>query len=78
MASDIAFSTTSTLEAAPEAEDALLAQCRLGDPQAFARLVARHESMVFSLATRLLGDPEEARDASQEVFLQVFRALDRF
>jgi RNA polymerase sigma-70 factor (ECF subfamily) len=78
MASDIALSTAGTLEAAPEAEDALLALCRQGDPEAFARLVARHEAMVFSLASRLLGDPEEARDASQEIFLQVYRALDRF
>jgi RNA polymerase sigma-70 factor (ECF subfamily) len=78
MASDIALASARTLEAAPEAEDALLAQCRQGDPQAFARLVARHESMVFGLATRLLGDPEEARDTAQEVFLQVYRALDRF
>lgn len=78
MASDIALSSARTLEAAPEAEDALLALCRQGDPEAFARLVARHESMVFGLASRLLNDSEEARDVSQEVFLQVYRALDRF
>ena len=56
----------------------LLELCRSGDPQAFARLVALHEGMVFNLAARLLGDQEEAKDASQEVFLQVFRTLPRF
>ena len=49
-----------------------------GDPQAFARLVALHERMVFNLAARLLGDLEEARDVSQDVFLQVYRTLGRF
>jgi RNA polymerase sigma-70 factor (ECF subfamily) len=33
---------------------------------------------VFGLAARLLGDAEEARDLSQEVFLQVYRKLGRF
>jgi RNA polymerase sigma-70 factor (ECF subfamily) len=62
----------------PNAEAGLVESCRLGDAQAFARLVALHEGMVFNLAVRLLGDAEEARDVSQDVFLQVYRTLDRF
>ncbi|MBN2371293.1 MAG: sigma-70 family RNA polymerase sigma factor [Vicinamibacteria bacterium] len=60
------------------AEAGLVESCRLGDAQAFSRLVSLHEGMVFNLAARLLGDAEEARDVSQEVFLQVYRTLDRF
>ena len=59
-------------------ERGLVELCRRGDPEAFARLVALHESMVFNLAARLLGDAEEARDLSQDVFLQVYRTLGRF
>jgi len=56
----------------------LVERCREGDPIAFARLVALHEDMVFNLAARMLGDMEEARDVSQEVFLQVYRTLSGF
>ncbi|MGE5126992.1 MAG: RNA polymerase sigma factor, partial [Betaproteobacteria bacterium] len=64
--------------AGPVREHELVARCREGDPAAFARIVALHESMVFSLAGRLLGSAEEARDVAQEVFLQVYRRLGRF
>jgi len=59
-------------------ERGLVEMCRKGDAEAFARLVSLHESMVYNLAARLLGDAEEARDLSQDVFLQVYRTLGRF
>jgi RNA polymerase sigma-70 factor, ECF subfamily len=75
---EMALPSSQALPREGVSERGLLDLCRTGDPQAFARLVALHEAMVFNLAARLLGDPEEAKDAAQEVFLQVFRTLDRF
>jgi RNA polymerase sigma-70 factor (ECF subfamily) len=75
---EMALSSSEALAREGAPDRVLLELCRGGDPQAFSRLVALHEGMVFNLAARLLGDPEEARDASQEVFLQVFRTLARF
>jgi RNA polymerase sigma-70 factor (ECF subfamily) len=74
----MAVARPDTVAAPVPVERALLDECRQGDPRAFARLVGLHERLVFNLCARLLGDVEEARDVSQEVFLQVFRTLARF
>ena len=76
--SDVILGSADVLGGRGSAEVGLVERCRSGDPQAFAGLVALHESMVFNLAVRLLGNVEEARDVSQDVFLQVYRALGRF
>jgi RNA polymerase sigma-70 factor, ECF subfamily len=59
-------------------EAALIHRCVEGDAEACATLVSEHQRMVFLLALNLLGDYEDARDLSQDVFLQVFRTLERF
>ena len=59
-------------------EAMLVHRCVAGDETACGELVADHQRMVFQLAFHLLGDYEEARDLSQDVFLQVFRTIDRF
>jgi RNA polymerase sigma-70 factor (ECF subfamily) len=48
-----------------------------GDASAFEQIVLRYESRVMTLAARLLGRKEEARDAAQEVFLRAFKYLHR-
>jgi RNA polymerase sigma-70 factor (ECF subfamily) len=43
----------------------------------FKRLMEQHQQMVQRVAYRLLGRLEDAQDAAQEVFLRLFRNLDR-
>jgi RNA polymerase sigma-70 factor (ECF subfamily) len=49
-----------------------------GDQTAFADLVTRYQSAVFNMAYRMLGDPTEAEDAAQEVFVRAWNQLHTF
>ena len=61
-----------------EADEALVARCRNGDGGGFATLVGRYERVIFNLAYRMLGDPDEARDIAQAAFLKALENLHRF
>ena len=56
----------------------LVRRCLRGDPFATRELVARFESEVFGLCVRLLRHRHDAEDVAQEVFLRVFRSLNRW
>ena len=49
-----------------------------GDRQAFELLVRRHKRRAYLLALKLLGDHDEAMDASQEAFVKLFERADRY
>ena len=49
-----------------------------GDVDSFNQLVLRWERPIYSLAYRVLGREEDARDVTQETFLRAFRALPGF
>lgn len=48
------------------------------DESAFNELVVTYQRRVFALVFRMLGRREEAEDLAQEVFVQVFKAIDQF
>lgn len=49
-----------------------------GDVESFTVLVERHEARLFRLCHRMLGDREEAREATQDAFLKAFRKAGSF
>lgn len=49
-----------------------------GDDEAFNHLIRRWERQIFSLALRMLGREEDARDICQETFLLAYRNLAKF
>ena len=52
---------------------AWIAASQQGDSLAFNRLVLKWEKRVYNIALRMLRHPDEAAEASQEVFLSVYR-----
>jgi len=56
----------------------LISRARAGDAHAFEQLMLETERKVVATAWRMLGNREDARDAAQEVFLRVYKYLDRF
>lgn len=59
-------------------ETDLVRQAKAGDARAFEALVTAYETRIYNLALRYLGNPHDAEDAAQEVFLRVFRFLEGF
>lgn len=57
---------------------ALVDQCRHGDPSSLTRLVEKYQDRVFNTCRRLCGDPDEAADLTQEVFVRVLESIGRF
>lgn len=51
---------------------------QLGDPSAFEIIYQEYASRVYALCLRMLRDPVEAEDLTQEAFLQLFRKLNTF
>jgi RNA polymerase sigma-70 factor, ECF subfamily len=65
-------------ETAQAADRELVAEARGGDLLAFEALVARKTPAVLAVARRVVGNPEDARDVAQMVFLRVWEQLDRY
>ena len=60
------------------ADSELAARAAAGDGPAFHALVERHRAMVYRLAFQFAGNHFDAEDIAQDVFLKVYRSLDRF
>ena len=61
-----------------EEEAAIIAELKAGSEEAYAWLIGEFHQPVYSLVYRLLCDPADAADTTQEVFLKVFRGMKQF
>lgn len=59
-------------------DHALMVRIGEGDHHAFRTLVERHQNAVIGTVAKMLGNPTEAEDISQQVFLRVWRNAKRY
>lgn len=62
----------------PDAMAALVARAQEGDDSAFEELVAATHVETYTLARRLTGSDDDARDVVQEAYLRAYRSIGRF
>ena len=56
----------------------LIRKLRQGDERAFEELVGLYQNRIYGLMLRMIGNPEEAEDLAQEVFITVHRAINTY
>lgn len=59
-------------------DDQLIDALKSGCHDALSVLIERYQRLVFAVALRIVRDRGEAEDATQRVFLDIFRAIARF
>lgn len=67
-----------TAEPTADTDVALALQFSAGDDLALARVYQRYGALVHTVAARALGDPDEAADVAQQVFIAAWRGRARY
>lgn len=62
----------------PDEDVDLVDACRAGDLHAFETLVNKYQARMFTLAFRVLGNPEDAGEIVQDAFVSAYRGLGKF
>jgi RNA polymerase sigma-70 factor (ECF subfamily) len=63
------------MERSPKIQKEVIEGCKAGDEKAFSEIVLTYQKKVYNIAYRMLGNREEAKELSQEVFLSVLESI---
>ncbi|NOY25279.1 MAG: sigma-70 family RNA polymerase sigma factor [Oligoflexia bacterium] len=59
-------------------DEALVRRFQSGDREAYSDIVRRYQDRIFTLSLRWMGDRQVAEEVAQDVFVALYRSLDRF
>src|SRR3989449_5498564 len=75
MASDLPLADLAPMD---DADRALVERAAAGERQALEDLVRRHQAWIYNIAIRMLAHPQDAEDATQEIFIKALTRLSSF
>ncbi|HEX2053038.1 MAG TPA: sigma-70 family RNA polymerase sigma factor [Actinomycetota bacterium] len=58
--------------------DSIIEACQKGDQAAFEELIRLTHASVYSLSLRIVGNPEDAAEVTQDVFIKLLRVIKQF
>ena len=56
----------------------LVQKCLNGEKEYFSEIIARHKNLVYSVVLKMINNQEDANDLSQEVFIKIYKNLDKY
>jgi RNA polymerase sigma-70 factor (ECF subfamily) len=59
-------------------DEELLQRCLLGEVEEYHKIVERYRTKALAIAMNILGNRQDAEDASQDAFIQVYKNLKKF
>ncbi|MCW5910562.1 MAG: RNA polymerase sigma factor [Cyclobacteriaceae bacterium] len=62
----------------PATEPEIIKKAAAGDRSAFRQLAETHQRFVYAVAVRVLNNPQDAEDATQETFIRLWKNLNRY
>jgi len=68
----------SAIGARSQEEAAIVAELKAGSEEAYAWLIGEFQQPVYGLVYRIVNDPADAADTTQDIFLKVFRGMNSF
>lgn len=56
----------------------IIKRCLAGEKEAFSELITRYKKLIYNVIYNIINNKEEVNDIAQEVFIKIYRALDKY
>ncbi|MBR1736588.1 MAG: sigma-70 family RNA polymerase sigma factor [Firmicutes bacterium] len=66
------------VDASSLSDQEIITLCLNGNKDCFESIVSRYKNLVYSVVLRMINDHEEANDLSQEIFIKLYKNLDKY